>query len=85
MSLFSTERIIQMLYMLVPIILALSFHEFAHAYVADKLGEDVYKRQILSPSKVEVPLPTSSSITREFFVAYLRILDTSLISTIKVL
>ncbi|EDS72715.1 site-2 protease family protein [Anaerofustis stercorihominis] len=54
MSLFSTERIIQMLYMLVPIILALSFHEFAHAYVADKLGDPTARvsgRMTLDPTK----------------------------------
>ena len=36
MNLFSSQNLIQMLYMLIPIILALSVHEFAHAFVADK-------------------------------------------------
>ena len=40
---------------------------------------------ILTPSNVEVPLPTSSSITRLFGVAFFRISETSLISTINVL
>ena len=39
---------------------------------------------MLIPSKVEVPLPISSSIKRLFDVADLTILATSLISTIKV-
>ncbi|MCR2032311.1 site-2 protease family protein [Anaerofustis stercorihominis] len=54
MSLFSTERIIQMLYMLVPIILALSVHEFAHAFAADKLGDPTARvsgRMTLDPTK----------------------------------
>ena len=38
MNLFSSQNLIQMLYMLIPIILALSVHEFAHAFVADKMG-----------------------------------------------
>ena len=37
------------------------------------------------PSNVEVPLPISSSIIRLFLVAFLRIFDTSVISTINVL
>ena len=37
-----------------------------------------------SPSKVLVPLPISSKISRLSFVAFLRILATSVISTIKV-
>lgn len=39
---------------------------------------------MLMPSKVEVPLPISSRIIRLFCVAFLRISETSLISTIKV-
>ena len=39
MNLFSSQNLIQMLYMLIPIILALSVHEFAHAFVADKMGD----------------------------------------------
>ncbi len=38
-----------------------------------------------SPSKVLVPLPISSSISRLFFVALLSIFATSVISTINVL
>ena len=37
------------------------------------------------PSKVEVPLPISSRIIRLFFVAFLSIFETSVISTINVL
>ena len=37
-----------------------------------------------SPSKVLVPLPISSKISRLSFVAFLRIFATSVISTIKV-
>ena len=39
---------------------------------------------MLIPSKVEVPLPISSRISKLFEVAFLMILATSLISTIKV-
>lgn len=39
MNLFSSQNLIHMLYMLIPIILALSVHEFAHAFVADKMGD----------------------------------------------
>lgn len=39
MNLFSSQNLIQMLYMLIPIILALSVHECAHAFVADKMGD----------------------------------------------
>ena len=40
---------------------------------------------IETPSKVEVPLPTSSSIIKLFSVALFIMLETSLISTINVL
>ena len=42
-------------------------------------------RAMLMPSKVLVPLPISSRITRLSFVAYFKICATSFISTIKVL
>jgi len=40
---------------------------------------------MLTPSNVEVPLPTSSRITRLSGVAFLSISETSLISTMNVL
>ena len=39
---------------------------------------------ILRPSNVDVPLPISSRISRELFVAFFKILLTSVISTMKV-
>ena len=54
MNLFSVQNLVQMLYMLFPIIIALSFHEFAHAFVADKMGDPTAKitgRMTLDPTK----------------------------------
>ena len=39
---------------------------------------------MLKPSSELVPLPTSSKITKEFSVEFLRILETSFISNINV-
>lgn len=53
-NLFNTSNIINMLYMLIPIVLALSVHEFAHAYMAYKLGDPtaaVQGRMSLDPTK----------------------------------
>lgn len=59
MNLFSTENLIQMLYMLIPIILALSVHEFAHAFIADKMGDPTARisgRMTMDPTRHLDPL-----------------------------
>lgn len=43
MSIFSEGGLINALYMLVPIVLALSVHEFSHALAADLLGDPTAK------------------------------------------
>ena len=48
----SNEKLIGILYMIIPMLLSLSIHEFAHAYVAYKLGDTSQKyrgRLTLSP------------------------------------
>lgn len=39
MDIFSLERVKELLLFIPPFILSLSFHEYAHAWVADKLGD----------------------------------------------
>lgn len=48
----SNAKLIEMLYMIIPMLLSLSIHEYAHAYVAYKLGDTSQKyrgRLTLSP------------------------------------
>ncbi len=42
-NLFTIDRLITMLYSIPALLIALSFHEFAHAYVSHKLGDDTAK------------------------------------------
>mgnify|MGYP005777606229 FL=1 len=46
MSLFSREGALLSFVISIPgILIAITFHEFAHAFVADKLGDDTPRRQ----------------------------------------
>lgn len=40
-----TDGILSILLSIPAVLIALTFHEFAHAYVADKLGDDTPRRQ----------------------------------------
>lgn len=42
---FTTERILSLLLTLPAVIIAITFHEFAHAWAADKLGDDTPRYQ----------------------------------------
>ena len=51
---FNADTIVQMLYMLFPIVLSLSVHEFSHALAAESLGDHtakMYGRLTLDPLK----------------------------------
>ncbi len=43
MKILSTERLLSMLYAVPALLIALTFHEYAHAYVSYKLGDDTAK------------------------------------------
>ena len=42
---FTTNDVLGILYTLPGVLIALTFHEFAHAFAADKLGDDTPRRQ----------------------------------------
>lgn len=44
-SSFSTGNLLSLLYTLPGVVIALTFHEYAHAFAADKLGDDTPRRQ----------------------------------------
>ena len=45
LSNYSTGGLLSMLYTVPGVLIALTFHEFAHAFAADKLGDDTPRRQ----------------------------------------
>ena len=44
---YSTGNIVSLLFTIPPVIIAITFHEFAHAWMADKLGDE-------TPRKIDI-------------------------------